>query len=123
MSAMNNKAMALVEIVVSMLILAVAALGVASTISLVNSNQMRRAGGSSLDLQAAGFARQTLEELKNAVTTDTAETRLNVDAHNTTADLPATFTGAPVNGTRTYTVSNVAGTDLKKVTVTVLWND
>lgn len=71
-NGVNYKGMSLIEIVVSMLVLAVAALGVASTISLVNSKQMRSAGGGSLDLQAASFARQTLEELKNAVTTDTA---------------------------------------------------
>lgn len=63
--------MALIEIVVSMVVLAVAALAVTATVSMVNSKQMRSAGGSSLDLQALSYARQTLDGLKSAVSTDT----------------------------------------------------
>ena len=62
--------MTLIEIVASMLILAVAALAITSTISLVSSSQMRSAGGSSLDLQALSYARETLESLKNGVSTN-----------------------------------------------------
>ena len=69
---MAKKGMALVEILVSMLMLAVGALAVASTISMVNGREMRSAGGSSLDLQALSYARQTLESLKNGVSTDTS---------------------------------------------------
>lgn len=68
---MKNKGVALVEIVVSMIILAVAALAVSATVSMINSKQMRSAGGSSLDLQAVSYARETLENLKNAVSTKT----------------------------------------------------
>ena len=68
---MNNKATSLVEIIVSMLVLAVGALAVVATIALVNEpRQARSAGGSSLDLQAKSYARETLEQLKNAVSTD-----------------------------------------------------
>ena len=46
MRAMKNKGVALVEIVVSMIILAVSALAVTATVSLVNSKQHRSAGTS-----------------------------------------------------------------------------
>ena len=149
---MNSKGVALVEIVVSMLILAVAALAVTSTVSMVNSKQMRSAGGSSLDLQAASYARETLESLKNAVTTDATKAlplRDNTascsgkaagalcgtgEVHSTEG-LP--FTGLPAasdlakkasgTSTRTYKVWDVADGNgnvaYKKVTVTVQWND
>ena len=122
---MGKKGMALVEVVVSMLILAVAALAVTATVSIVNGKEMRSAGGSSLDLQALNYARETLESLKNNVSTDTtgigAPLVVSGTAYNTTAGMPAAFTAAPVNGTRTYLVSSVAGTDLLKVIVTVQW--
>ena len=71
-TSMKNKGVSIVEVVVSMLILAVSALAVTATVSMVNSKQMRSAGGSSLDLQALSFARETLESLKNSVSTDAA---------------------------------------------------
>ena len=85
---MNRKAMALVEIVVSMLILAVAALAVTSTMSLVSSGQMRSAGGGSLDLQAAGYARETLEALKNSVSSNAATNGALLDNSYQTAGVP-----------------------------------
>ena len=123
---MNKKGMALVEIVVSMLVLAVSALAVTATIAMVNGKEMRSAGGSSLDLQALSSARETLELLKNAVSTDpthAAPLVVSATPYNTTSSLPAAFKNAPVNGTRTYLVSDVAGGALKKVTVTVQWTD
>ncbi len=121
--------MALAEIVVSMMVLAAAALAVTATVSFVNSDKARFARresssirGGSLDLQALSHARATLELLKNAVSTDaTRAAPLVVGSYNTTSTLPAGFTSAPINGTRTYVVSSVAGTDLKKVVVTVQW--
>lgn len=123
--------MALAEIIVSMMVLAAAALAVTATISFVNSDKARSARrenssirGGSLELQALSHARATLELLKNAVTTDvTRSAPLAVGSYNTTSTLPASFTNAPISGTRTYVVSSVAGTDLKKVVVTVLWTD
>ena len=115
---MHKKGVALVEIVVSMIILAVAALAVTATVSMVNGKEMRSAGGSSLDLQALSFARQTLESLKNAVSTDgTRATPLVVSptSYDVSDGLPAGFT-------RKYKVSSVTGTDLKKVTVCVAWS-
>ena len=143
--------MALIEVVVSMLILAVAALAVNATISIVNSKAMRSAGGSSLDLQAMNYARETLETLKNAVSTDSphkdplydntytppcstaAGTRCGtVAGASFTQTLPALsdiFTKGA--GTRTYKVWDISsgtgtlGNDVayKKVTVTVQWTD
>ncbi|MDD5227043.1 MAG: prepilin-type N-terminal cleavage/methylation domain-containing protein [Candidatus Omnitrophica bacterium] len=123
---MKRKGMAMVEIVVSMLILAVAALAVTATVSMVNGKEMRSAGGSSLDLQALSYARETLESLKSAVSTDAtraAPLQTSATPYNTTSTLPAAFQSAPISGTRTYTVEDVPGTDLKKVKVTVQWTD
>ncbi len=142
--------MALIEVVASVVILSVAALGVTATIALVNSKQMRSAGGSSLDLQALSYARETLESLRNAVSTDATKALplsdstascLGVAAGNPcgTGEVHSTeggtLTGLPVGsdllakgvGTRTYRVWDISdGNDnyaYKKVTVTVQWTD
>ena len=127
---MNRKGMTLAEVVLSMLVLAAAALAVTSVIAVTNSDKMRKArtdtAGGSLDLQALSHARAQLELLKDAVSTNNAfNSALLVSAtsYDTTGRLPATFTASPVNGTRTYLVSSVAGTDLRKVKVTVQWTD
>jgi len=116
--------MGLIEIVLSMLVLAVTSLAVTATMTVVSSKEMRSAGGSSLDLQALNYARETLENLRSAVSSDaTRAAPLTNGLHDdATTGLPA---GDLLNhsGTRTYTVSDVAGTDLKKVTVTVQWTD
>jgi type II secretory pathway pseudopilin PulG len=127
---MKIRGMALVEIVVSMIILAVSALAVTSTVSMVNSKQMRSAGGSSLDLQALSYARETLESLKNAV--NASDYAANTGALQSSDPDPTIHT-APLpsgdllnhGGTRQYKVWNVPGTggQLKKVTVEVAWTD
>ncbi len=116
-NGVKNKGVALVEIVVSMIILAVAALAVTATVTMVNSAQHRSAGGSSLDLQALSFAKATLDGLKNVVdASDFAGNLgdLSIGDHDMSAGLPAGFQ-------RKYTVSTVAGTDLKKVDLCVAW--
>lgn len=148
MFPMNRKAMALIEIVVSMIVLAVAALAVAATINMINSKEMRSAGGSSLDLQAASYARETLEMLKNAVSSEegggeTGEMLVDGDpdaAGGTVYDsianpalaFPTGSEFANLKGlpspARTYTVWDMDEdgdliTDYKKVTVTVTWPD
>lgn len=67
---MKNRGVSLVELLVSVVILSVAALAVTATISFVNSKEVRSAGGSSLDLQALSFARETLDHLRNAVSSN-----------------------------------------------------
>jgi Tfp pilus assembly protein PilV len=117
-SPMDKKGMALIEIVVSMLVLSAAALAVTATVSMVTNPQMRSAGGSSLDLQALSYARQTLELLKNNVSTDaTGRGAPLVTPINVNSGLPAGFT-------RTYTVSDAgfSGSGLKKATVCVAWS-
>ena len=59
--------MSLIEVVVSMILLAVVALGATATITLVNSEGQRTAGGGSVDIQALSLARETLDQFKNAV--------------------------------------------------------
>ena len=113
---MKNKGVALVEIVVSMLLLAVSALAVTATVSMVNSPQMRSSGGGSRDLQALSYAKQTLDSLKNAV----SQNATTAEPLDIATDVVTT---APTGFTRTYTVSSVSGTDLKKVTVKVSWTD
>ena len=127
---MNHKGMTLAEIVLGMLVLAAAALAATSGIAVVNSGKMRNARsdtqGGSLDLQALSHARATLELLKDAVSTDATRSAplvVSVNSYDTTSSLPAAFKNAPINGTRTYLVSSVAGTDLKKVKVAVAWTD
>lgn len=65
---MNNRAVTLIEIVISIVLLTLLALGIFATMALVSD--MQGASGSSLRNQAAGFARETLEILKNAVSTE-----------------------------------------------------
>ena len=122
--------MTLAEIIMSMLVLAAAALVVTSTIVVTSSNKMRNSrtdnAGGSLDLQALSYARATLDLLKDAVSTNgprAAPLLVSGTPYDTTSTLPSAFQSAPINGTRTYLVSSVAGTDLRKVKVTVSWTD
>lgn len=136
--------MSLIEIIVSMVILVVAALAVTSTISLVNNAQMRSADvggakGGSPDLQAASYARETLEALKNHVSTDPAKSAALNDVtggaacagktadqlcgagtlHTSPPDAPplagldgtSTLASSLYNGTRYYRVWDVASGD------------
>ncbi|MEI7751252.1 MAG: hypothetical protein WCJ71_04080 [Candidatus Omnitrophota bacterium] len=70
---MNREGMSFVEVVVSMIILAMVALGVTATITLVNSEGQRHTAGGSIDLQALSLARETLEQLRNAVSAREAD--------------------------------------------------
>jgi len=122
---MNDRGVALVEIVVSMIILSVAALAVTATVSLVNSEQHRSAGGSSVDLQALSYARETLDSLKNNVSSNVANAvplEPSGVAYDLTDTLPLAFRGPPFNARREYTVTNVPGTDIRRVTVCVAWS-
>ena len=147
----KKNGVALVEIVVSMLILAVSALAVTATVSMVNSKQMRSAGGSSLDLQALSYARETLEGLKNAVSTNEAAGGAGVPLRDTSygTSCPTSKTaGEPCGAGTSYAQALPATSDLatkssardrvykvwdisggsgtvayKKVTVTVTWTD
>lgn len=66
---MKHQGLSLIEVVVSLVLLSVLALGISSVFSLISSPSRRSTTGS-LDLQAANYARQILEDLKNAVSAD-----------------------------------------------------
>ena len=92
--------MSLVEVVVSMVLLAVAALAVSSTLGLVSGPKMRSTSGS-LDLQAASYARQTIEELKNAVSPQTGAGETGAPLVDTSYGTPcplAVVAGSPCGG-------------------------
>lgn len=149
---MRKNGMTLVEVVVSMVILAIASLAMASTIAMVNGKEMRSAGGGSLDLQALSFARETLESLKNNVSGiaatagplrdntascagKAAEALCGAGELHNAEGLPLTgfppgsdlLTKVSGTSTRTYKVWDIAdGNDniaYKKVTVSVVWAD
>lgn len=129
----------------SVVILTVAALGISSSLMLVSGKKMRSTSGS-LELQAANYARQTLEELKNAVSMVPA-TKQDLDdtsygaSCSTAAGSPCDPTGTGTlkvkalpsgdllssGGVRQYRVWDISdGTGkvaYKKVTVSVTWND
>lgn len=113
---MGNKGVTLVEIVVSIVILAVLGVGIAATMAFVTGGSGRSTTGT-YDIQATNYARQAIEELKNSVSANaTTSAPLIANAtSNPTAD-PAAFN-------RTYTVTNVGTTGLKMVEVTVSYDD
>lgn len=118
------KAMTLVEVMVSMVILGIIAVGIYATFSIISKGTGKIG---SLDIQAAGYARETLEKLKNVVSADpTRAAPLNAGT-NIVDPLPAGDFKDVSGGTRTYDVVDVDAdddgtTDYKKVTVTVRWN-
>jgi prepilin-type N-terminal cleavage/methylation domain-containing protein len=74
----KHQGLSLIEVIVSLVLLSVLALGVSSVFSLISSPSRRSTTGS-LDLQAANYARQTLEDLKNAVSADETSTGAGAD--------------------------------------------
>lgn len=135
---MNQKALSLIEIVVSMVILSLLALSVSATMSFVTGTQSKRGATGTLEAQATNYARQTIEELKNAVSTETAtgqhgEKLVDSDATTVggtsyTSTLPSGALKDSYKGTRQYTVwdvdsNNDGVTDYKKVEVTVQWQE
>ena len=148
---MNRKGMSLIELMVSMVVLSVAALAVAAAVSLVNNEKMRSGGGSTLELQALGYARQTLELLRNSVSSqeaggqpgealvDTSYVHPCATAVNTVCNNTGTLKSLAIpassllsaGGVRFYRVwdissgTGVTGTDVayKKVTVSVDWTE
>lgn len=151
-ATVKHQGLSLVEVVVSLVLLSVLALGVSSVFSLVSSPDRRSETGSR-DLQAANYARQTLEELKNAVSSDEMGAGAALlDGTNpgckdgldfvtegspcseegktySKGTNPADPTSPVIAGTpfsRSYTVWDISdgkgGVACKKVTVNVTWN-
>ena len=145
----NSRGMTFIEIVASMIILMLLAVGVYSTLSFVTSQ--KSGAGIGLDTLATNYARGQLEVLRNAVSsnytlaeplndtshgtscTATAKTPCNTAGRlfNTTSDLPSDFR-TKHNATMGYTVWDISsgnpadgfnGVAYKKVTAKVTWDD
>ncbi|MCX5715784.1 MAG: prepilin-type N-terminal cleavage/methylation domain-containing protein [Candidatus Omnitrophica bacterium] len=112
-----NKGMTLLEVMISMLILGLAAASIYATFAVVGKGPQK---SSATDLQAMNYARETLEKLKNAVSTNsTRSTLLDAGTNKSDAVAGGVFT-------RTYDVVDIDANDdgivdYKKVTVTVKW--
>lgn len=107
--------MSLVEVVISMLLLGLIVTGMYATFSLIGNGPNAT---SAAQLQAVNYARQTLEQLKNAVSVDSDHaSELNAGLYPDTAP--------PTGFTRSYQVDDetLNGINYKRVTVTVSWPD
>ena len=121
---MNKDGLTLVEVIVSALILAVTVGGILSVFS-TEKGVVDRTGRR---MQAMNFARQKLEELKNAVRADTWPNAGDLAAG---VDKPAPIANGGdftsiFEGDRKYTVNDVfvnGDTVYKSVTVTVSWTE
>ena len=130
-----KKGVTLIEIVVSMFIIGILAAGIYATFAVVGKGSGKTG---TLDLHAVNYARETLEGLKNAVSTATDEGKKGAPLKDTEskqnvpteyeAPLPAGLLRDKYNGTRKYYVDDVDENedgviDYKKVTVVVQWED
>lgn len=119
-----KKAMTLVEVVISMVILGLIAAGICATFVMVGKGGTSDVG--TFQLQAVNYARETLETLKNAVSTESGHNNpLTPGTHDDPLP-PGDFKSR--SGTRTYVVEDVDAnsdgiTDYKRVTVSVKWTD
>ena len=135
MMIMLKKGMSLVEVVVSMVILALVIAGISATFSVAGKGPGPLG---SLELQGVNYARDTLEGLKNAVSTKTGvgehgeplvDSNPGQDVLTTYQhDLPDNDFKNNHNATRAYDVNDIDvdsdGTvDYKRVTVTLTWSD
>lgn len=121
---MGKNGMSLVEVVVSMLLLSLIVAGVAAVFSLAGKGPTTVG---TLELEAANYARETLENLKNAVSTDPARSAPLTVGTDIADPLPDADFKNTYGGARTYTVEDVDSDtdgiyDYKRVTVTVKWN-
>jgi len=128
---MNKQGLTLIEVIISALVLSIAVGGLLLVFSMekgVISRTGRR-------VQAMDFARQTLEQLKNAVGADTwpASGDLSSGTHNSEGFLTLTGDFGPggkfAGAGRSYIVTNMdpdssgGDPDYKSVTVTVDWDE
>lgn len=125
---MNRQGLTLVEVIVSTLLLVLTVGGVLFIFS-IEKGAVTRTGRR---MQAMDFARQTLEQLKNAVDANTWPNSGNLSGGEHTAEtflsLSGTELGDKFGGTREYTVTDKnpdadAEIDYKEVTVTVDWTE
>jgi Tfp pilus assembly protein PilV len=134
----KNSGVTLLEVIISLVILALVVISVSFAITVAIKNATRNRNR----IVALGYAVSTIEWLKNYVTADTTATKYNYSgayalAQNTTgvsmpfsADYESNYQTplANLNATRNYTVTDIDLNadnvpDLKKVTVTVNWTE
>lgn len=129
----QKKGITLVEIIVSMLLLGIIAAGIYATFSFIGKG----AGTTGiLDLKGANIARETLEILKNAVSTDVVKDGQGwplVDnnpsqGQATEYDVKTIDIKLPKDWSGKYYVDDIDvdgddNTDYKKVTVVIQWPD
>jgi prepilin-type N-terminal cleavage/methylation domain-containing protein len=103
----RQKGMSLVEVLVAIVLMSVAALAITSTMTLVSSQKMRIATTGTLDLQASGYATQVLEALRNSVgTTTTTQTRLVDSSYGASCNPTGGVAGVtPCGSGTTYTTA------------------
>ncbi len=142
---MNQRAMSLIEVVVSLVLLSIAALAISSSLNLFSKNT---SGGtiSGLENQAVNESKRVLEELKNSVSStsttaaalnDTSYTKPcsaiidtvcgNGTTYSITIPTKSALSASGLNATHTYTVWDISDGNgkvaYKKVTSTVTWDD
>lgn len=125
---MNKHSLTLLEVVISALILSITTASILylfSTGKIVVSHTGRR-------IQAMDFARQTLEELRNAVSADTWPNTGDLAGGGPTSQpLSPSKLRDNFSGTREYTVTDIDADgdtvyedgEYKRVTVTVDWSE
>jgi len=127
--------MTLLEVVVSMLLLAIIVAGVSATFALVGKGPGKLG---ILELQGLNYARESLEKLKEAVSTGTAQGGHGAPLVDSNPNpkigtiyqdkLPGRDFKKKHGAGREYEVNDVdmdndGAVDYKRVTVTVKWND
>ena len=120
---MNKLGLTLAEVIVAALILAITVAGVLFMLTSENIAVFRTGH----NVQAIDFARQTLDELRNAVREDTWDTGfLSPGPHSTEPflSLSGTELGDNFNATRRYDVqSGPALGSYREGTVTIEWTE
>jgi prepilin-type N-terminal cleavage/methylation domain-containing protein len=122
---LGRRGFSLIEILVATIILSFVVLGFTSNFMLIEKNN----SGTQRQLQAADFARATLEDLLKPTRNYVADPDLSVGEHKADSDtltltLPGD-SGLP-SGSRTYKVETLqegGSTIGKQITVTVGWDE
>lgn len=121
---MNDKAMSLIEIVVSMVILMILALGVLSISTFLGAGPKSKGY---LATQATNYARETAEWLKNSVSRNATTAAPLLQGTGRVHTLSPANNRLGAGATRTYDVQDVVPLDpnslprYKRVTVRVTW--
>ena len=124
---LGRRGFSLIEILVATIILSFVVLGFTSNFMLIEKNN----SGTQRQLQAADFARATLEDLLKPSRDYTNDPDLSVGEHKVTSAtltlaLPVPAAGGLPSGSRSYKVETLQEGELtigKQITVTVGWDE